>query len=274
MSKKLIGCAATLAFSAALVAPMATSAATLTAPQINAIISLLQSFGADSATVAHVQAALSGSSVSVLITPPSPVVSSTSCVNLSYNLDLGVTDSTTAGQVTTLQQFLGITVTGRFGSTTVQAVKNWQSDNGIITSGTATTTGYGRVGPKTRAAMRCGGGDTQSQPYNQPNPTQPNNQPNPSAPTAVISASSAQTTVGQAFSISWNSTNAASCNIVEAVPGVGMANAAWCTAGKEHCGTSGIQQTASPISGQHVYTLTCTGPGGSANSAVAHVIGS
>ncbi len=170
MSKKLIGCAAALAFSVALAMPLAASAATLTQPQISAIVSLLQSFGADSATVARVQMTLSGTPT----TPITPPTSSASCVNLSYNLDLGVTDSTTQGQVTALQQFLRISpTTGRFGSTTLQAVGKWQVDNGVVSSGTATTTGYGRVGPKTRAAMACG---TTSTTYNRPNQyNQPNN---------------------------------------------------------------------------------------------------
>lgn len=61
-------------------------------------------------------------------------------------------------------------VTGYYGSLTVQAVKNFQVRYGIVSSGTAATTGFGRVGPATMAQMNAlinGGmstGDT-SAPY-------------------------------------------------------------------------------------------------------------
>ncbi len=61
-------------------------------------------------------------------------------------------------------------VTGYYGSLTVQAVKNFQVRYGIVSSGTAATTGFGRVGPSTMAQMNAlinGGvstGDT-SAPY-------------------------------------------------------------------------------------------------------------
>ena len=42
------------------VMPMAASAAALTQAQINSIISLLQSFGADAATISNVQTSLTG----------------------------------------------------------------------------------------------------------------------------------------------------------------------------------------------------------------------
>ena len=87
-----------------------------------------------------------------------------SCVALTYNLFLDVTDAMTNGDVTRLQNFL-ITngymqgsATGYFGPITETAVKAYQSAKGIVSSGTAETTGYGYVGPKTRAAMATGCG--------------------------------------------------------------------------------------------------------------------
>jgi len=76
---------------------------------------------------------------------------------LSGNLYAGEGDATTNGGVTLLQQFLGISpTTGYFGSATLQAVENWQSSHSIVSSGTASTTGFGFVGPRTRAAMGFG----------------------------------------------------------------------------------------------------------------------
>jgi len=48
---------------------------------------------------------------------------------------------------------------GYFGALTEAAVKSFQKRNGIVSSGTPTTTGYGAVGPKTRAVIRkaCSG---------------------------------------------------------------------------------------------------------------------
>ena len=49
--------------------------------------------------------------------------------------------------------------TGYFGPLTEAAVKSFQSANGIVSSGSPSTTGYGAVGPKTRAfiAAKCSG---------------------------------------------------------------------------------------------------------------------
>jgi len=47
-------------------------------------------------------------------------------------------------------------VSGFFGSTTQQALMRWQSEHGVVASGTPETTGFGAVGPKTIEAMgRC-----------------------------------------------------------------------------------------------------------------------
>ncbi|MDO8407743.1 MAG: peptidoglycan-binding domain-containing protein [bacterium] len=279
MLKKLIGCATGLAFSAALLAPVAASAATLTQPQVSAIISLLQSFGADSSTIMNVQAALSGSPTVVATyatsTPAArPPTSVASCVLLSHALYWDITDLATQNQVTSLQQFLGVyPTTGRFGSTTLQAVKKWQSGHSIVSSGTASTTGYGIVGPRTRGAMAQG-----CLPGQRPN-QMPGQMPGQmpagatSTPTATIAVSGGTTLPGQPFVVSWKSTNAVSCNITDSAPSVGVSNGAWCAAGQGKCGTSGAQPTSSSVSGPHIYTITCTGPGGSATSQAAHTVG-
>ncbi len=53
-------------------------------------------------------------------------------------------------------------VTGYFGFLTQKAVQRFQTKYGIVNSGTPSTTGYGRVGPKTRAKLNevYGGGIT------------------------------------------------------------------------------------------------------------------
>lgn len=43
--------------------------------------------------------------------------------------------------------------TGYFGPVTESGVRQWQKEHGVVSSGSPQTTGYGMVGPKTRAAM-------------------------------------------------------------------------------------------------------------------------
>jgi len=45
-------------------------------------------------------------------------------------------------------------ITGYYGSVTTRAVQAFQRDKSIVNSGNPSTTGYGRVGPKTRSALR------------------------------------------------------------------------------------------------------------------------
>jgi peptidoglycan hydrolase-like protein with peptidoglycan-binding domain len=85
------------------------------------------------------------------------------CIQLSRSLFLGVSDSETAGEVTKLQQFLTKTghytygkPTGYFGPATQVAVQAWQKANGVVSSGSPETTGYGVTGPTTRGAMARG----------------------------------------------------------------------------------------------------------------------
>src|SRR3989344_3283515 len=65
-----------------LISPAFTQAAGLTTDQINAIISLLKSFGADSATVADVNTALTGGT-------PTPGGGQTFCYNFHRDLTIG-----------------------------------------------------------------------------------------------------------------------------------------------------------------------------------------
>ncbi len=121
-------------------------AAGLTAAQTAAILGLLSSFGADSATVQAVAADLGGS---VLLQPAAPTLL---CALQGGNLSRGLSDRDTNGQITILQSYLGITPTGYFGPLTLAKVKVLQAAHGISTTGI--------VGPLTRALILgqlCGG---------------------------------------------------------------------------------------------------------------------
>jgi Putative peptidoglycan binding domain len=97
-----------------------------------------------------------------VIMPAVPTSASSSpsspCPVLFYNLVPGSTGS----EVKSLQTFFTwaysnfpqTDVTGYFGSITESAVEEWQSQHGVVSSGApAATTGWGSVGPKTRAAI-------------------------------------------------------------------------------------------------------------------------
>lgn len=83
--------------------------------------------------------------------------SSTACPTPGKTMKRG----STGIDVTRLQQFLAQdksvypegTITGTYGPLTETAVKRFQVKNGIASSGTADTTGYGAVGPRTATAI-------------------------------------------------------------------------------------------------------------------------
>ncbi len=121
------------------------------------------------AQIASLQAQVNGSTQS---TGPNPETTSQpisdKCVVLRNNLGADDTDEMTGGDVTKLQKFLTNQyanffdkyVTGYFGPVTEAAVKQWQSEHGLVSKGDANSTGWGYIGPKSRAALAqgCGGG--------------------------------------------------------------------------------------------------------------------
>ena len=120
-----------------LTTPTKTSA--LTSAQVSAIISLLQSFGADAATIANVQASLTGGTPS----------GSTGSATFTRDLSSG----STGADVTALQNWLiakGFSIpagaTGYFGTQTKAAVAAYQASKGIAPAA-------GRLGPATRASV-------------------------------------------------------------------------------------------------------------------------
>ncbi len=84
---------------------------------------------------------------------------STASAAIVTSLDLGSTGS----QVTELQTYLATNssiypsglVTGYFGPLTAAGVQRFQIAQGIVTSGTPATTGFGRVGPTTMARINA-----------------------------------------------------------------------------------------------------------------------
>lgn len=111
-------------------APMAHAAA-LTTDQVNSIISLLQSFGADSTTIANVQASLTGG------TPATGGTTGSMASSCAFTMDLHMGSS--GAQVTCLQQALiaaGYSIpagaTGYFGAQTKAAVMAWQAKAGVM----------------------------------------------------------------------------------------------------------------------------------------------
>jgi peptidoglycan hydrolase-like protein with peptidoglycan-binding domain len=127
--------------------------AALSSTQVSAIISLLQSFGADAATIANVQASLTGGTPST----PSTGGSGTAC----YAWTRSLTTGSTGDDVKALQMFLNsnagtqVAASGAgspgmesmyFGPATMAAVAKFQTANGI-------TPAAGYFGPITRAAV-------------------------------------------------------------------------------------------------------------------------
>lgn len=146
-------CGLALLFSVA--AP--AQAAALTSAQVQAIVGLLQSFGADGSIVANVQATLTGQSgvymppitATAPSTNPSQIVSTPpadACPQISRTLSQGAEGS----DVRDLQEYLGVSQTGYFGPITARAVASFQGSEGLAQ--------VGIVGPQTRAAFakRCG----------------------------------------------------------------------------------------------------------------------
>lgn len=141
--------------------------AALSATQVSAIVSLLQSFGADATTIARVQAALTGQNTG-------GSGSGGVCPVLTRSLSQGATGE----DVRQLQRFLNanaatrVAVSGAgsaglettyFGPATHAAVVRFQAANGVSPIGV--------VGPATRAAVAAVCGGTQPSPSPSPSPS-------------------------------------------------------------------------------------------------------
>lgn len=105
------------------------------------------------------QVALEGSGSTGPITPAPSPTPALACPFISRTLMRGVSGS----EVQDLQRYftaIGVlgssSMTGYFGPLTEGAVQEWQASRNIVSSGSPATTGWGVVGPRTRAALaRC-----------------------------------------------------------------------------------------------------------------------
>jgi len=156
MMKKIFAFALVIGVSFWGIAPSVDAA--LTQSQIDSILSLLESFGADSATISNVESALTGEPV----TPTPPSTGECMC-EFTRNLYPGMTGA----DVKCLQEYLNSTghqvaasgvgspgnETTYFGSLTRNAVKSWQDANGISYGDY-----WGYFGPSTQAVYNsiCG----------------------------------------------------------------------------------------------------------------------
>jgi peptidoglycan hydrolase-like protein with peptidoglycan-binding domain len=107
--------------------------------------------------------------------------------------------------------------TGYYGPLTEAAVQRLQTAQGVVSSGTPSTTGYGVVGPRTRAAI------TQiCYPTAVTQTVVPAPAPAPVAQYATItgfSASPSQITAGAQAVLNWNVQNAGGCVLSQQIPG-------------------------------------------------------
>jgi peptidoglycan hydrolase-like protein with peptidoglycan-binding domain len=144
--------ASTMAFAVALCCMLSFApharAASLTNDQLSNVQQLLQSYGVSDAKINAVTAVLSDNGMQQM---GSSTASSTNCAAPARALMRGMRSD----DVKTLQERLvndgylsQDNATGFFGSSTEQAVKQWQADSGIVASGTPETTGWGMVGRK------------------------------------------------------------------------------------------------------------------------------
>ncbi len=166
---------------------------TLTEAQIQAVLGLLSSFNVDEATVSNVDAILhntpaglngstfqprvasstehsftgsssfeaSSSSFTATSSTPHASYPAASYSTNPCAVPTGVLGSGMySNDVTLLQNFLvsqgymaSSSATAFFGTTTESALKQWQLAEGVVSSGDASSTGWGAFGPQTRSAM-------------------------------------------------------------------------------------------------------------------------
>lgn len=142
------------------------SAAALTQAQVDAIISLLQSFGADATTVANVNASLTGGTTTTTTT------TSTSGITFSRDLKLGDTGADVKNLQIILNKDAATQVAGSgtgssgyestyFGALTKAAVINFQAKYASeVLTPLGLTAGTGYVGAATRAKLNAIAGGT------------------------------------------------------------------------------------------------------------------
>lgn len=105
--------------------------------------------------IAALQAQITNAPQAAPVSTPQAAVQATVCPAITRALAVGARGS----DVTALQTFLKARgyfndeATGYFGALTQAAVQRMQAANNIVSSGTAESTGYGMLGPRTRALI-------------------------------------------------------------------------------------------------------------------------
>ena len=180
--------------------------------------------------------------------PTAPALSASACPTIERTLRLGArgVDVSALQMYLKSRGYLTANATGYFGVQTEAGVKKFQAEQGVVASGTASSTGFGVFGAKTRAALAhvCA---LPSAPTPTPTPT-PTPSPAQAAPTLTLTATPSTITSGQSMTLTWSTGYATSCS----------------STGSEIPGTVGANGSVvvSPINSA-VYTLVCTGAGGS-----------
>lgn len=213
------------------VLPASARAASLSSEQMQTVVSLLKSYGVESSVLGNVQLALTGASREEILKamgvgmgmgsstkPSSALPAPGACVALARTLTRGAAGD----DVADLQAFLQKTgdlkeasTTNYFGPVTEAALKAWQVREGVVASGTPSTTGFGAAGPKTRLmlAERCKanaaavGGNSGLR-------TNTSSTGATAVPTCTLTASSGQIAQGESTTLTWASSDATSASAV------------------------------------------------------------
>ncbi len=142
--------------------PVAEAYTGMTAEQLRTEIARLTRV-ADTIKVQLVQFGSNPNTVLPGTSNPNSILTPSILSNRCLQTNLRMSKGDKGGSVSTLQDFLvkeGVyaanLVTGYFGPATQAGVQRWQAAHGIVSYGSPSTTGYGRVGPSTLRAMQSG----------------------------------------------------------------------------------------------------------------------
>jgi hypothetical protein len=145
--------------------------AALTETQIQAILGLLDSFGAEQTVINNVNASLRGQTPTDSDSSSNTGSASNGC-QYAGQLSRTLSEGSSGSDVSALQRFLQAqgfftypNITTYFGPATESAVQRWQAQHAVVSSGTPETTGHGVVGSLTRSAIGriCGTSSTSGQ---------------------------------------------------------------------------------------------------------------
>ncbi len=236
------------------VMPAPAHASGLTQVQKDAVVNLLASFGADQSVLNNVNVALNGGVVTGASStsgygekghngsgegnhtgpgdsgnsnnnegsrnpiPASFGPGASACGLLQRTLTRGSQGDDVAQLQGILKQsgdFANASTTGYFGPATERALQQWQSRQGVVSSGDSSSTGYGAVGPKTREALMkickevvgIGNGNDN---HGNTGSTTPFGNGATTSPTCVLRANKSAIRVGESVTLIWESRNATS----------------------------------------------------------------